>query len=346
MQNTSSSLPPTASRLTFWLGGLISLVTLFLLYRLIDIEALGETLQTARLEYLVLGLLIVYPLAMVSRAQRWWWLLQRDISWRNSLHIINLGYLANMIFPARLGEVVRLILVRNEPAGNSGKAVSAIAVERLLDLLFALMTIALGLALLGSVSDLPSEVVTSLVILLSLTVVGFAILLFTPPLHPLIIRIIEAVLTKLMPPLAERLTRFVERMLTSMQYLANPVRLAIVIGWTTLTWAVYVLFFHLVLLAFLPVPSIGASLLATGFIALSIGVPSVPSYAGPFHVGAALALSTYGYAEVVGASFALTAHALTTMLTILVGMWSMNAMQTNLGTLRHLAQWRQNPDKD
>ena len=332
-----------ASRLTFWIGGLVSLITLFLLYRLIDIESLQDTLQDARLEYLLIGLIIIYPLAMLSRAQRWWWLLHRDISWRNSLHIINLGYLANMVFPARLGEVVRLFLVRSEPQGNSGQAVSAIAVERLMDLLFALITIALGLSLLGSASDLPSEVVTSLTVLIGLTVVGFVILLFAPPLHPHILRLVRTLLNRFVPALAERLTLFVERIFASMQYLANPMRLAVVIGWTLLTWLLYTVFFHLVLLAFLPSPEIGASLLATGFIALSIGVPSVPSYAGPFHVGAALALSTYGYSEVVGASFALTAHALTTILTILVGMASMQAMGTNLGALRKLAQWRQNP---
>ena len=339
MQNTSPS-SSSAARLTFWLGGLISVITLFLLYRLIDINTLNETLQQAKLGYLIVGLIIIYPLAMLSRAQRWWWLLQRDISWHNSLHIINLGYMANMVFPARLGEIVRLILVRNEPEGNSGKALSAIAVERLVDLFFALITIALGLALLGSTSDIPHEIITSLTIFIGLTVSGFVILLFTPPLHSLILRILETVLNRLMPALAERLLRFAERTLASMQYLAHPMRLAIVIGWTSLTWALYVVFFHLVLLAFLPAPAIGASLLATGLIALSIGVPSAPSYAGPFHVSAALALSTYGYSKVVGASFAFTAHALTTSLTILVGMWSMNAMQTSFGALRQLTQWR------
>lgn len=344
MQNTKSSPTSSASRISFWLGGLISLITLFLLYRLIEIDTLLETLKTARIGYLLLGLCVIYPLAMLSRGQRWWWLLQREISWHNSLHIINLGYLANMVFPARLGEVVRLILVRNEPQGNSGQAISAIAVERLLDLLFALITIGLGLALLGSTSDLPAEVVTTLAVMIGFTIGGFMILLFASPLHPFIVRIVATILERLIPALAERLTSFVERTLASMRYLANPMRLIIVMGWTSLTWLLYVIFFQLTLQAFATNPEIGASLLATGFIALSIGVPSVPSYAGPFHVGAALALSTYGYSEVLSASFALTAHALTTLLTILVGMWSMNAMQTSFGTLRRLAQWRQTPD--
>jgi uncharacterized protein (TIRG00374 family) len=224
--------------------------------------------------------------------------------------------------------------VRNEPAGDSGQAISAVAVERLLDILFALLCIAFGLALLDKPNTLPSEVVTSLSVFLVVVVGGFAFLFFIPALHPIIVRFVKSILHRIVPQLEPRLTGLVERTLTSMQQLSNPRQLVIIVTWSAITWALYAAFYHVVLLAFDTDAEIGVSVLATGFIALSIGVPSVPSYAGPFHVGAALALSMYGFDEAVAASFALVAHALVTLLTIAIGIWSMQRLQINLRMLR------------
>jgi uncharacterized membrane protein YbhN (UPF0104 family) len=141
---------------------------------------------------------------------------------------------------------------------------------------------------------------------------------------------------KIAPALTERIVPLLERILASMRLLAHPRYFAVITGWSFLTWVGYTGFFYLVLWAFAPSPTIGAAVLANGFIALSIGVPSVPSYAGPFHVGATLALTSYGYDESLGASFALVSHALITLLTIGVGAVSMNKLQLNIKGLRRL----------
>jgi hypothetical protein len=335
---TNQSSPASTLGRTVVLGVVISALALALLFQFIDTQLLLKTLGGANLPRLLIAVGVIYPLAMVARGWRWWWLLHQTIHWRTSWHILNVGYLANMIFPARLGEVVRLFLVRNQPQGSGGQALSAIAVERLLDLLLALLMVALGLFLLGDASRLPGEALTSLGILLVIAVFGFAILILAPPAHPFAVQVVHRLSGRFLPRWQNRLTALVQRTLDSLRILASPLYLLTGAGWTGLTWVLYCTTYHLILWAFVDTPPLGASLLATGLIALSIGVPSVPSYAGPYHVGAALALSMYGYNETTGASFALTAHGLLTILTIGAGVVSMQALHINLGNLRRLSR--------
>lgn len=313
---------------------LFSALTLALLILLLDVDQLGETLQKARLDYLGLAIGVVYPLAMLARGCRWWLFLNREPGWWHSFHIINIGYFANMVFPARLGEVARIAMVARE--ADAGKAVSAVGVERLIDLLFALLTVAVGLVLVGESADLPPEVVTSLAVFIGVAVVGLGILFFSPPLHPRIVVLVERVSGRLMPRFAETLAGFTKDTLHNMQQLAHPLYFTLIAVWSILIWGLYASFYQVVLMAFTEAPPIGAGILAAGFIALSIGVPSVPSFAGPFHVGAALALSLYGYDDDLAAGFALVAHALVTILTILVGVWSLNRMGSNILDLRSI----------
>lgn len=320
------------------LGVLVSGLALILLALLIDIDALIKTLREARPAYLLVGVLFVYPAAMVARGYRWWLLLNKDPGFWRSFHIINVGYLANMIFPARLGEIARIGLVANE--ADAGKGVSAVAVERLVDLLFALMVVALGLVLLGDEADLPAEVTTSLGIFTGITALGLVVLFFTPPLHPLIVRLVRQISGRFVPNLQVTLVSFVERTLYNMKSLAHPLKFATIAGWTALTWVIYTSFYYILFLAFESNVPVGVGILVNGFIALSIGAPSVPSAAGPFHLGAALALSLYGYADELAASYAVVAHALVTGLTIAVGAWSLNRLGTSLSGLRQMLRRR------
>lgn len=317
-----------------WLGIFVSALALILLAILIDIDSLIETLREARPGYFLVGVFFIYPAAIVARGYRWWLLLNREPGFWKSFHIINVGYLANMIFPARLGEIARIGLVANE--SDAGKGVSAVAVERLVDLLFALAIVALGLALLGDEADLPAEVTTSLAIFTGITALGLIVLFFTPPLHPLIIRLVKRVSGRFAPKLQVTLVSFVERILFNMKILAKPRKFATIAGWTAITWVLYNSFYYILFLAFESNVPIGVGILINGFIALSIGAPSVPSAAGPFHLGAALALSLYGYADDLAASYAVVAHALVTGLTIGVGAWSLNRMGTSLSSLRQM----------
>ena len=90
------------------LGLLISAVALVLVVRTVDIAAAWQTLKTAQPQWIALlfGFVI---LDVLLRGVRWRVLLQPIAPIRTSttLASLNVGYLANNVLPARLGEVVR-----------------------------------------------------------------------------------------------------------------------------------------------------------------------------------------------------------------------------------------------
>ena len=100
----------------FWAGVVVSVVTLALLVLLVDRDELWHALKTANYLYLAPAI-VLYFIGQWFRALRWRYLLSpiSRISAMRLYPVIIIGYLANNVLPARLGEVVRAVyLARRE----------------------------------------------------------------------------------------------------------------------------------------------------------------------------------------------------------------------------------------
>ena len=119
----------------FWAGALVSVVTLALLMLLVDRRELWEALRTANYLYLAPAIAL-YFIGQWFRAWRWQYLLSpiARISTRRLYPVIMIGYLANNVLPARLGELVRAVyLARREPEVSVPASIATLSVERLYD---------------------------------------------------------------------------------------------------------------------------------------------------------------------------------------------------------------------
>ena len=89
-------------------GVIVSLVALFLVIRTVDLEAAAEALRNADMRWIAL-LFAFIALDVTLRAIRWKLLLKpvADVSLGETYSALLVGYLANNILPARLGELVR-----------------------------------------------------------------------------------------------------------------------------------------------------------------------------------------------------------------------------------------------
>ena len=119
----------------FWAGVLVSVVTLALLVLLVDRRELWHALRTANYLYLAPAI-VLYFIGQWFRALRWQYLLSpiARISTGRLYPVIIIGYMANNVLPARLGELVRAVyLARREPAVTVPASIATLSVERLYD---------------------------------------------------------------------------------------------------------------------------------------------------------------------------------------------------------------------
>ena len=103
----------------------------------------------------LLPILTLYTITHLLRAQRFRILLPGELSFRNSLAVLSVGYLALHVMPLRMGELVRPYLARERYQIPFGDSLAVVLIERLLDVLMLL-------AMLGGVAffvDLPSSIV-------------------------------------------------------------------------------------------------------------------------------------------------------------------------------------------
>lgn len=115
---------------------------------------------------------LVYFISFSFRAFCWYILLRQKVSYKVAFFTMGAGYLLNNIFPFRLGEIGRAVLL-DDPKGVSGLSVlSSILVERMLDVFLAAMFMLLMLPRIFD-GDLDQQLI---VIALILAAIGLTVL--------------------------------------------------------------------------------------------------------------------------------------------------------------------------
>jgi uncharacterized membrane protein YbhN (UPF0104 family) len=105
---------------------------------------------------------------------------------------------------------------------------------------------------------------------------------------------------------------------------------------TVALWVCYVLFYHVVLMAFWPEPPLAWSVLATVAAALSMALPSSPGFIGVFHAAVALAMAPYLTTD-RAAAYAIVVHATEVLCQLIFGAYSSVATGASLGRITAVA---------
>jgi uncharacterized protein (TIRG00374 family) len=162
----------------FWLGLGVSLILLLILVYKVDLDEITAALGDANYLYVVpaIGL---YFIAAYFRAVRWRYLLSPMRSFRVSrlYPVVIIGYTANNLLPARLGELVRSYYLAQREQFNTSTALATVLVERVYDGLTLLAFAALAgplLLLLGEFDGAGDVSHTTAIILAGLTVAAFS----------------------------------------------------------------------------------------------------------------------------------------------------------------------------
>ena len=155
---------------------MVSVVTLALLVLLVDRDELWHALRSANYLYLAPAI-VLYFIGQWFRAWRWRYLLSpiAKISTKRLYPVIIIGYLANNVLPARLGELVRAVyLARREEEVSVPASIATLSVERLYDglTLLALGAVAAPILLAGGLFSQASQAYQSTAIVLMVGVMA------------------------------------------------------------------------------------------------------------------------------------------------------------------------------
>jgi glycosyltransferase 2 family protein len=274
-----------------WAGLAVSVLLLWLVLRNFDLPQVGAALLSANYPML-LPLLAIVLVDFGSRALRWGELFdtaQRPLR-RNLFDAMMIGYLANNVLPARAGELVRSWILGKREDRAKTTVLATIVVERVCDLLVALLLLAVVLF----VYPLPAWCRAGAPVVAGLGLAAAAFIVLLNVAGAKAVALVSRMLGFLPLSLNQRITVMGNCFVTGVGALRNPGRLALFCAYTIVVWIMEVAIAYVVLNMFgLPV-SLGASMFVMLLVGLGSMIPSSPGYVGTFEFFGTNALAVLG----------------------------------------------------
>lgn len=307
-----------SARLRTIAGACISIVLLWLALHGVDFAGLWQALRGAQYWWL-LPAVAVYFEGVWVRALRWQVLLApvRRVPARRLFPVIAIGYMANDLLPARLGEVVRVYMLGRREGISKTAALATVMLERVLD--GVTMLLFLGLVMLFV--PLESWLVRLLGAGAALFAGALLVLLLLARASTLVAGLVEVVAIILPPSLRSWPGRLAGAFMDGLHALRSPALTLKALGASIAAWTCEALMYYLVALAFALVPPPAAILATTAVANLGTLVPSSPGYVGPFEFLVRRTLEAFGVGAEVALGYALVLHMALLLPIIVVGLF-------------------------
>ncbi len=289
-----------------WIGLLVSAVFLVLSFRKVDWTEMRMAMGQAHYVYILPSVALVMA-GFWLRAFRWKILLAPVQKLRT--HVLfgatMIGFMANNVLPARLGEFVRAdALARQAPISRS-TAFAPIVVERLFDGMALLLFLAGTLAF----SSFPDWVRRGAVGAMALYGLCIAFLYLLHSRTDRMVRLAEYLLNPFPARIKNRLIDQLRLFASGLDVLTQGHHLISTTVLSVVLWTFNVLSLQCILTAFdLRLPFY-APFTVTAILALGVILPSSPGFVGVVQGFSILALGLFGVSRSVALAFSVVYHA-------------------------------------
>ncbi len=303
------------------IGILIGAFFLYLAGRRVNFAQMLQVFETANHLYI----LATFPILFFShllRALRWRYLLDpiKRLDTGSLFSSLIIGYMANVLMPAHLGEILRAYVLSKKRSIAASSAFATIVVERILDVFTLLVLMVLTIL----VHPFPSWLKNSGYIMLggTLGLLIFLILLkkFSSQMRTLLGLFSSRFSGRFQRRIEDVLGKFVSGIVP----LKSRSDYAVVGVLSVLIWVCYGFIFYFCLYAFdlvriyhLPWST---SLVLLVVTTIAVVIPSSPGYVGTFHYLCQISLALFGVPAGQGLSFAVVVHAINFLPVLVVGL--------------------------
>jgi uncharacterized protein (TIRG00374 family) len=330
----------------FWFGIGVSFFFMFLLFRKIDFNLLGISLK--KVDYRLILLAVVFTfISYFLRAVRWRFLLihEKSVPISSLYPATVIGYMANNILPARLGEFVRAyILARRE-----GLKTPAVFASLVIDRLFDGFTVMLMLVITLFTINLPhgmedaGTAVRAGGIVMFLLYAGVIAFLFLLKLQTSRTVAVVAWFLKPLPnSLSERMVALLVSFISGIGISVKGGHLSAILLLSIMTWVCCVLPVDFVLQGFGINLPITASMFIMVLLVFAVMVPASPGFIGTYHYACYKGLSVFGISETTSVSIALIIHGTTFFPVIAAGFYHLWKEGLSFKSLEDMAARKEN----
>jgi glycosyltransferase 2 family protein len=306
-------------------GIAISILAGWILVQSVDIPAAIEVLRGADLTFVALMAVTVF-LDVASRGARWRALLVpiQPLSYPRVVGYTYVGYLANNVLPARLGELVRAHALGEGEGLSRTTVLGTIVVERIVDTVIVVGLAGIAVLILGIGGVLATGVV------LGALFVGV-----------LVIGLIAATIGHRLPgaarvtAAAERFPRVLElgrRLRDGLSVIHRPSTIVAAVAFSLVAWGFSIATFILGGRAIGVELTLAQGALLSSGVALATIVPSGPGFLGTFELTAVGIASRFGVDRDSAFAMALLVHAMILLVTTIGGAIAATRLGVGLST--------------
>jgi len=313
---------PKKHKIRLLIGVLISIFCIYLAFRKVDIDQMWQAFRTMNYWYLVPAAAAIF-FSHFLRAFRWRYLLDpiRRLDTRSLFSSLIIGYAANSITPAHLGEFLRAYVLSKKRQIPMSPVFATVAIERVVDVfsLLALMLLAFF------IYPFPDWVIKSGYIMFAGSLGFLMFLIFLKMTTSSTMRFIGFILR----PLPKTFGRKTEA--TLKKFLAGILPLKrwhdyVTTGFlSVIIWACYGLVFYFCLHGFDFIGTYqlkwSVSLILLVITTIAVVVPSSPGYVGTYHYLCQISLALFGVPAGPALSFAAIVHGVSIIPVFVVGLF-------------------------
>lgn len=321
-----------------WLGIAVSVFFMVLLFKDIDFKQLWSVLAGVDYRYILLAVVCNF-ISLYLRAIRWHYLLisEKRIPLSSLYPATIIGYMANNLLPARLGEFVRAYTLAEREGLKTPTVFASLVIDRLFDgftvmliLLFTLFTLKLPQGLTKAESVLKTGGVVTFVLYAG--VIVFLLLLKHQTVRTLAWTGI--VLKPFPQKLSDRIIPLLGSFISGIKMSSKGGHIAAVLVSSVAVWVFCVVPIDLVLQGFGIQLPITASMFIIVLLVFAVMVPASPGYIGTYHSACFMGLSAFGITKSTALSIALVIHGIGFFPVIIAGVYYLWKNKLSLNDLQ------------
>ena len=340
-----------AERARLALGALAAVALLLFFFRGIDWPTLGHVLASARPAPLA-GLVLLTVVIYAARAWRWGGLLAPlgRVRFPDLFSATMVGFASGLLVP-RAGEILRPWLVSRRYPIPTSAGFATIILERLIDLVTVLVLLAVYLFVLPApVRQIEGGRMDLLKLGGAVAGAGaVVVLVFLAALHANadgVVGLLDRLLTRAPSWLAGPAGRILRAFSAGLGVLRAPVpHLLLVAAQSLLVWLLIALGFHLTHIAFGIDLPYHATFLLMAFLVVGVMIPT-PGMVGGFHAFYLIALNeVFGIPRETAAAAGITAHALTNLPILVLGLALLGREGLSLGRVAQVTRREDDPQE-
>ncbi len=310
-------------KIKIWLGIAISALFIWLTFRGIDYSSLWSAMKKADYNYLF-PIILLTMLQLYIRALRWGTLMEpiKNIGQLSIFSATSIGYMANNVLPARIGEFVKAYAIGKSENVSMSASFATIVIERILDLMAVLILLFLVLFIVdfpAERSGLEHTLRTGGMAAIPVFLLVVIFMHYFKKNSSLFKKITIKLLSPFSSHFAEKIGRFLDSFASGLAVMKKGHHLIKISLYSTIIWFLAALPIHLTLISFGHSPPFSISLFILVLIGIAISIPSAPGFIGTFHYACAKGLELFDLPIEEALSISIILHAINFFPITLIG---------------------------